>query len=252
MRALLQKEMRDLVRTRRIIFLPAAFAVFGILAPSLIRLLPTVIKQAGQQVQIAMPDFGPADGLAQYLQFSRQLGLLVMIIIFMGIVAGERAGGLLSVLFVKPVSRLRYLSLRWVLNATLRGRLVRGRGRCSDPVHHPPAGETSCWSHGNRTSALRVLRGPCVLLDLLLLRTFQARPRGRRRVYRSPVRPPVLGNLVEATGDVGTVRCRELRVGSYRKRRCHARQPNGVRGRKRRDRSGSQPGPAPCCVRGAP
>ena len=117
MRALLQKEMRDLVRTRRIIFLPAAFAVFGILAPALIRLLPTIIKQAGQQVQIAMPDFGPADGLAQYLQFSRQLGLLVMIVIFMGIVAGERAGGLLSVLFVKPVSRLRYLSLRWALNA---------------------------------------------------------------------------------------------------------------------------------------
>ena len=70
-----------------------------------------------QQVQISMPNFGPADGLNQYLQFSRQLGLLVIVVIFMGVVASERKEGLLSVLFVKPVSRLRYLSLRWAVNA---------------------------------------------------------------------------------------------------------------------------------------
>ncbi|HEY5529422.1 MAG TPA: ABC transporter permease subunit [Thermoleophilia bacterium] len=117
MRALLQKELKDLVRTHRIVFLPAVFVVFGIMGPALIRLLPTIIKQAGQQVEISMPNFGPADGLNQYLQFSRQLGLLVIVVIFMGVVASERKEGLLSVLFVKPVSRLRYLSLRWAVNA---------------------------------------------------------------------------------------------------------------------------------------
>ena len=74
MRALLQKEMRDLVRTRRIIFLPAAFAVFGILAPALIRLLPTIIKQAGQQMQIesvsrALRQISPDRGEALVLYF---------------------------------------------------------------------------------------------------------------------------------------------------------------------------------------
>jgi ABC-2 type transport system permease protein len=117
MNVLLRKELRELWRTRRFVFLPVLFAVFGISGPVLIRLLPTILKSAGGQgVPVEIPTMGPADALLQYLSMTRQLGYLAIILVFMGIVAGERKEGTLTVLFVKPVSRLTYLWSRWLVN----------------------------------------------------------------------------------------------------------------------------------------
>lgn len=117
MRVLVQKEWRELVRTRRVLFLPLLFIVLGISGPVLIRLLPVIVESSDPGLGLALPEMGPADGFLQFLEFSRQMGLLGIILVFMGLVSGERRDGVLVTLFVKPVSRLTYLTARWSVNA---------------------------------------------------------------------------------------------------------------------------------------
>ncbi|MHB8868357.1 MAG: ABC transporter permease [Thermoleophilia bacterium] len=117
MGVLAAKELRELLKTLRVIILPAVFLLFGMGGPALIRLLPTLLESAGAEgVDMSLPDFGPADGFGQFLELSRQMGLLAVIVVYMGIVSGERRDGMLATLFVKPVSRLAYLTTRWLVN----------------------------------------------------------------------------------------------------------------------------------------
>ena len=118
MSVLLRKELREMWRTRRFLFLPLLFAVFGISGPVLIRLLPVILKSAGNQVPVEIPDMGPPDALLQYLSMARQMGYLAIILLFMGIIANERKEGTLTILFVKPVSRLTYVWSRWLVNGS--------------------------------------------------------------------------------------------------------------------------------------
>src|SRR5665811_2553318 len=82
-----------------------------------IRDSPILLKSSeAQGLDMALPDFGPADGFGQFLELARQMGLLAVLIIYMGIVAGERRDGMLATLFVKPVPRSVYLTTRWFVN----------------------------------------------------------------------------------------------------------------------------------------
>jgi ABC-2 type transport system permease protein len=116
--ALLAKELRELWRSKRVLILPLLFIAIGITGPALIRLIPILLEQTPGTIGLELPDFGPADGLAQYLELARQMGLLAVLLVYMGILAGERRDGLLAFLFVKPVSRLTYVSVRWATNGT--------------------------------------------------------------------------------------------------------------------------------------
>lgn len=116
MMVLLRKELRELRRTWRFVFLPLLFVVFGIAGPVFIRLLPALMESAQAEMQITLPEMTPGDALVQFFSLSRQMGLLAVILLFMGILAGERREGLLTVLFVKPVSRLQYVGTRWLVN----------------------------------------------------------------------------------------------------------------------------------------
>lgn len=117
MRVLAAKELRELFRTLRVIILPAVFVFFGIAGPGLIRLLPVILENSGTEgLGMSLPDFGPADGFGQFLELARQIGLLAVVIVYMGIVAGERRDGMLATIFVKPVPRSLYLTTRWLVN----------------------------------------------------------------------------------------------------------------------------------------
>ncbi|MBU2601280.1 MAG: ABC transporter permease [Actinobacteria bacterium] len=117
MRALLHKELRELIKTARLAILPVVFVILGITGPALIRLLPILLENAQTEgIDMTLPEFGPADAFASYLEMVRQMGLLAVILVFMGFVAGERRNGMLASLFVKPVSRLEYVVTRWAVN----------------------------------------------------------------------------------------------------------------------------------------
>jgi ABC-2 type transport system permease protein len=111
------KEMRELLKTLRVIILPAVFLFFGVAGPGVIRLLPVLLENtAAEGFDIPLPDLGPADGFGQFLELARQMGLLAVVIVYMGIVAGERRDGILATMFVKPIPRHVYLTSRWLVN----------------------------------------------------------------------------------------------------------------------------------------
>lgn len=117
MTVLLGKELRELLRTRRWLVLPALFIVFGIGGPALVRLLPLLLKTAGAGMEIILPPTTPADGYAQFLQSANELGILAAILTFMGLIASERKSGTLAALFVQPISRLTFVWAKWLVNA---------------------------------------------------------------------------------------------------------------------------------------
>lgn len=116
---LLRKDIKELMRTRRVLFPPVLFLLLGIGGPLFVRLLPVILESAQQEMQMAIPDTTPVDGIVQYLSLVAQLGLLAVILLSMGVVASEKRDGLLAAVFVKPVSRLAYLWSRWLVNGTL-------------------------------------------------------------------------------------------------------------------------------------
>ena len=98
MNVLLRKDLKELLRTRRILFPPILFIVLGIAGPVFVRLLPVILKSAqAQDCQLTLPKTTPADGFVQFLSLVRQLGLLAVILLSMGLMAGERRDGILAV-----------------------------------------------------------------------------------------------------------------------------------------------------------
>ena len=116
MSILLAKELKELLRTRRWLVLPILFVVFGIAGPALVRLLPVLLESAGAGLEIVLPPTSPADGYSQFLQSINELGILAVILVFMGLIASERKSGTLAALLVNPVSRLSFVWAKWLVN----------------------------------------------------------------------------------------------------------------------------------------
>jgi len=106
---LLAKEMREQLRTMRLIVVLAVFGAFGILSPVLAKALPDIIKAAGGDIQITVPTPTVRDAMDQFAKNVGQMGALIAILISMGAVATEKERGTAGFLLTKPVGREEFL-----------------------------------------------------------------------------------------------------------------------------------------------
>lgn len=106
---LLAKEMREQLRTMRLIVVLAVFGAFGILSPVLAKALPDIIKAAGGDIQITVPTPTVRDAMDQFAKNMGQMGALIAILISMGAVATEKERGTAGFLLTKPVGREEFL-----------------------------------------------------------------------------------------------------------------------------------------------
>ena len=106
---LLVKEMREQVRTMRLIVVLAVFGAFGILSPVMAKALPDIIKAAGSDIQITVPTPTVRDAIEQFTGNVGQIGALIAILISMGAVATEKERGTAGFLLTKPVGREEFL-----------------------------------------------------------------------------------------------------------------------------------------------
>ena len=106
---LLAKEMREQLRTTRLIVVLGVFAAFGILSPALAKEMPEVIKAAGGNMQITVPTPTVRDAVQQFAKNVGQIGALIAILISMGAVATEKERGTAGFLLTKPVGREEFL-----------------------------------------------------------------------------------------------------------------------------------------------
>ncbi len=118
---LLAKEMREQLRTMRLVVVLAVFGAFGILSPALAKALPDIIKAAGGDIQITVPTPTVRDAMDQFTKYVGQIGALIAILVSMGAVATEKERGTAGFMLTKPVGREAFLLAKTAAIAILLG-----------------------------------------------------------------------------------------------------------------------------------
>ncbi|WP_138755188.1 ABC transporter permease [Paenibacillus sinopodophylli] len=113
---MVQKEVLELARSYKLLWVPLVFILLGMMQPVSTYYMPVILERAGSLpegtvIDIPMPQ--GAEVLAQTLQQFGTLGVLVLVLAFMGTVSGERMSGVAAIIMVKPISPLAYIGSKW-------------------------------------------------------------------------------------------------------------------------------------------
>ena len=102
---LFRKEMKEHLRTFRLLAVVGVLGVFGLATPVLLAYLPEILALSGDTgaMPIEFPDFTAADAVKSYLDTVGQIGLLTTILVAMGTIAQERERGTAALVLSKPV-----------------------------------------------------------------------------------------------------------------------------------------------------
>lgn len=106
-----------MTRNFKILWIPLVFILLGIMQPVTSYYLPEIIKAAGELPEGAVFDIPvptPQEVLVQTFGQYSQIGILVLVLAFMGIVAAEKNSGVSDIILVKPVSFANYITAKWV------------------------------------------------------------------------------------------------------------------------------------------
>jgi ABC-2 type transport system permease protein len=131
-RVLLLKEIREQVRTARLVAVSVVFIVFGILGPVTDRYMKELIDAVGAQsggfsVQIPPPTLEGA--LVQITKNLSQFGIICALLLAMGSVAWEKERGTAGMILTKPASRAAFLAAKLVaISFTLAVAMALGTG----------------------------------------------------------------------------------------------------------------------------
>lgn len=100
------KEFTEYIRTYKLFILLVVFMIFGFLSPITAKYLPQILEMAGlDPAAMGMGDPTAIDSFAQFFKNVSQMGLLVVVIIFSGIMANEFSKGTLVNMLTKGLKR---------------------------------------------------------------------------------------------------------------------------------------------------
>ncbi|APV44850.1 ABC-2 type transport system permease protein [Dehalogenimonas formicexedens] len=127
-KTLLFKELKEQFRTYRLLIVSGVFLFFGLTTPLMLKYLPEIIKLAGEDVTgIPLPPPTALEALTEYSATALQVGLLVVILITMGAIAGERSRGTAVMTLSKPVGIGAFVTAKLVaISSTFIAGLVLG------------------------------------------------------------------------------------------------------------------------------
>lgn len=112
--ALLKKELKEQLRTYKLVIVGGLFLLFGITTPLSLKYLPQLVKLAGEQIAIEMPPPTAAQSLAEYAGTIGQVGMLIAVLVAMGSIANERRHGTAVMMLSKPVSRAAFVTAKLI------------------------------------------------------------------------------------------------------------------------------------------
>jgi ABC-2 type transport system permease protein len=114
-RVLLVKEMREQLRTNRLIAVTAVFVLFGIIGPLTDRYLKELIDAVGSQsggFTIDVPPPSLEGAATQILKNLSEFGIICALLLAMGSVAWEKERGTAGMILTKPASRAAFLGAK--------------------------------------------------------------------------------------------------------------------------------------------
>ena len=119
---LLQKELSEAWRTRRLPMVAVLFVVIGIISPLTARYLNEILAVAlGDQLPVALPEPTVATALEQLQKNLGQIGALAAIALAMGSVSGELDRGTAALVLAQPVGRPAFLGAKLLAIAVVLG-----------------------------------------------------------------------------------------------------------------------------------
>lgn len=122
MSAQLTKEFREIIRTWKILIVPIVFILLAVGQPVTSKLLPVILKNAGNVPPGAVIDIPVPSGAEVMASILRQLdllGLLTIVMVAMGSVAGERVSGVAATILSKPVKWGSYVAAKAITYGSL-------------------------------------------------------------------------------------------------------------------------------------
>lgn len=111
----LRKELREGLRTNRLLVVVAIFAVLGIISPLTAKYTPELLKtlgSTGDGVSIVLPTPTVKDAIAQFIKNVAGTGILVAILLPMGLIAREKERGTAAFVLTKPLTRASFLTAK--------------------------------------------------------------------------------------------------------------------------------------------
>lgn len=113
---LYRKEMLEMSRNFKWIWVPLVFILLGIMQPVMFYFMPEILKSAGNLPEGAVIDIPlPSGGevLMQTLGQYGMIGLLILVLSMMSVVSGERNSSVIELILVKPVSYVNFITAKW-------------------------------------------------------------------------------------------------------------------------------------------
>jgi ABC-2 type transport system permease protein len=104
-----EKEVKEFVKTPKLIVLLVIFLFFGITSPLVAKYMNELIALLAEDVQIVFPDPVLQDAWLQFFKNTTQLCLIVFLILMTGSVASEKSKGSILLVLTKKVSRTNFI-----------------------------------------------------------------------------------------------------------------------------------------------
>lgn len=109
--ALLRKELLEQWRTKKVLVILVVFLLFGLTAPLMARFVTEIIMSVPGAEQFAglIPEPKAADAVAQFIESITQFGFILILLLTMGLIAGEKERGTAALVLSKPVPRWAFV-----------------------------------------------------------------------------------------------------------------------------------------------
>ncbi|WP_201716216.1 ABC transporter permease [Rossellomorea arthrocnemi] len=114
---LFRKEILEHIRNYKVIWMPIVFILFGLTEPLTAYYLPEIVQSVGDLPEgtvISIPSPSSGEVLLSIMSQFSTFGVLVIVLGFMGTVAGERKNGNAVMVLVKPVPYTSYIYSKWL------------------------------------------------------------------------------------------------------------------------------------------
>jgi ABC-2 type transport system permease protein len=111
----LRKELRESLRTNRLLVVVAIFAILGIISPLSAKYTPELLKALGTSgggITIISSTPTVKDAITQFIKNVAGTGIFIAILLPMGLVASEKERGTAAFALTKPLSRLAFLTAK--------------------------------------------------------------------------------------------------------------------------------------------
>ncbi|GMK41329.1 hypothetical protein PCCS19_43850 [Paenibacillus sp. CCS19] len=119
---MLSKELRELVSSLKILYIPIVFTLLTITQPITMKMLPSLLKNTSglpEGTIIQIPEPTVIEVMGSLLPKFGSLGSIIIILIIMGEIAGERASGVMAMVFAKPISYVGYFAAKLLAGSLL-------------------------------------------------------------------------------------------------------------------------------------